>query len=260
MIPVCLSCIGNPMTADVLATPGSKASAAMVLNYLSWNILFSAPERLTIKPNSLTLTLQKRKTKSHATIRPSWLYQNIYVCSKSRLQGVYDEIEPFWWWCTGSYKLVEGRGLIPCTQCGWWHNIVFPLWLHNCSHIMRVHFKLSEYIWHVNHPTLLALNTLRPRQNGRHFADDMFKCIFLNENVWIPIEISLKFFPKGPINNIPALVQIMAWRRPGDKPLSEPMMVCLPTHICVIRPQWVNGALVDSAHKGPIMWNIDFSL
>ena len=31
----------------------------------------------------------------------------------------------------------------------------------------------------------------------------------------------------------------MAWRRPGDKPLSEPMMVCLPTHICVARPQWV---------------------
>ena len=37
--------------------------------------------------------------------------------------------------------------------------------------------------------------------------------------------MSLKFFPKGPINNIPALVQIMAWRWPGDKPLSEPMMV-----------------------------------
>ena len=42
--------------------------------------------------------------------------------------------------------------------------------------------------------------------NGRHFADDILKCIFLNENVWIPIEISLKFVPKGPIGNIPALV------------------------------------------------------
>ena len=45
--------------------------------------------------------------------------------------------------------------------------------------------------------------------------------------------------PKGPINNIPALVQIMAWHRPGDKPLSEPMMVSVLTHICVTRPQWV---------------------
>ena len=84
------------------------------------------------------------------------------------------------------------------------------------------------------------LNTLRPGQNWRHFADNIFKCIFLNENVWIPTKISLKFVPKGPINNIPALVQIMAWRRTGDKPLSEPMMVRLPMHICLTQPQWVN--------------------
>ena len=49
----------------------------------------------------------------------------------------------------------------------------------------------------------------------------------------------MKFVPGGPINNFPALVQIMAWRRPGDKPLSEPMVVRLPTHICVTRPLWV---------------------
>ena len=84
-----------------------------------------------------------------------------------------------------------------------------------------------------------SFNTLRPRQNGRHFVDDFFKCIFLNENVCIPIRISLKFVPKGPINNIPALVQMMAWRRPGDKPLSVAMMANLPTHICVSRPQCV---------------------
>ena len=69
-------------------------------------------------------------------------------------------------------------------------------------------------------PNQTMLNTLRPRPNGRHFADDIFKRIFLNENIWIPIKLSLKFVPMGSINNIPALVQIMAWRRPGDKPLS----------------------------------------
>ena len=52
-----------------------------------------------------------------------------------------------------------------------------------------------------------------------------FKCIFVNENVWTSIKISMKFVPTGLINNIPALVQIMAWRRLGDKPLSEAMMV-----------------------------------
>ena len=64
-----------------------------------------------------------------------------------------------------------------------------------------------------------------------------YKCTFLNENVQILIKISLNFVPKDPINNIPVLVQIMAWRRLGDKPLSGPMMVSLLTHTCVTRPQ-----------------------
>ena len=95
----------------------------------------------------------------------------------------------------------------------------------------------------------LAFNTLRPRQNGHRFADDTFKRIFLNENVRILIKISLKYVPKGPINNIPALVQIMAWRRSGDKPLSEPMIVSLLTHIRVTWPQWVkswHGSVIAS--------------
>ena len=60
--------------------------------------------------------------------------------------------------------------------------------------------------------------------------------------MWISIIILLKFVPKDQNNNIPALVQLMAWRRPGDKPLSvsEPTMVSLLTHIFVTRPQWVN--------------------
>ena len=53
----------------------------------------------------------------------------------------------------------------------------------------------------------------------------MWYCILLNENILISVTISLKFVSKGPINNIPALVQIIAWRRPGDKSLSEPMIV-----------------------------------
>ena len=55
----------------------------------------------------------------------------------------------------------------------------------------------------------------------------------------IGITNSVQLVPKGPINNNPALVQIMAWRRPGDKPLSETMLASLLTHICVTRPQWV---------------------
>ena len=64
-------------------------------------------------------------------------------------------------------------------------------------------------------------------QNGRHFvrSDDNFKCIFLNENDRIPILISLKFIPRSPIDNKQALVQVMAWRRTGDKSLPEPMLI-----------------------------------
>ena len=113
---------------------------------------------------------------------------------------------------------------------------------------LLVHFDIQLTIWDHHISTVVVdvdfkrnntLNTLRPRQNGRHFADDTFKRIFLNEHVRISIEISMKFVPRGLINNIRALVQIMAWRRPGNKPLSEPMIVRLPTHTCVARPQWV---------------------
>ena len=115
-----------------------------------------------------------------------------------------------------------------------WQPFCLSLKVLNNSIVM-----ISHTVFFLKKMTDGWINTLRPRQNGRRFADDTFKRIFLNENVRISIKISLKFVPKGPIINNPALVQIMAWRRPGDKPLSEPMMVCLLTHICVTRPQWV---------------------
>ena len=72
-----------------------------------------------------------------------------------------------------------------------------------------------------------TLKTLRPGQNGRRFADNVFKCIFLSENVWILIRISLKFVPNGQMNNIPTLVR-------------------LPTHISVTRPpQWVKTLTIS---------------
>ena len=114
-------------------------------------------------------------------------------------------------------------------QC--WPLTIMPLG----TSVSKIRNKIQQFSFKEMH-----FNTLRPRQNGRHFADDIFKCIFLNENTSISIDISLKFVPEGRINNIPALVQIMAWRRLGDKPLSEPMMVSLLAHICVTRPQWVN--------------------
>ena len=112
-------------------------------------------------------------------------------------------------------------------------------------------WKLKKFLWkllsslrcnstEIGMTSLMLFNTLRPRQNGCHFADDTFKCIFFTESIRIWIKISLKFVLRVPINNILALVSLMAGRRPGDKLLFEPMMVRLWTHICVTRPQWVN--------------------
>ena len=53
---------------------------------------------------------------------------------------------------------------------------------------------------------------------------DIFKSIFFNENVLISIRNSLEFAPKCPIDNRLALVQIITWRRTGDKPLSALMI------------------------------------
>ena len=127
------------------------------------------------------------------------------------------------------------------------HKIVWSVPTENLFKFIEFHsVSVNRHCCHISHllvpnVTTLTLNTTRPRQNGRRFADGTFKSIFLNENVIISIKISMKLVPKGPINNNPALVQIMAWRRSGDKPLSEPMMVSLLTHICVTWPQWVKG-------------------
>ena len=103
---------------------------------------------------------------------------------------------------------------------------------HNHPHRQFIGWLLTVF-WR----NWLCFNTLRPRQNGRYLAANIFKCIFLNENISISLKMSLNFVPKFQINDIPVMVLIMAWRRPGDKPLSEPMMVSLLMHICITRPQ-----------------------
>ena len=73
-----------------------------------------------------------------------------------------------------------------------------------------------------------CVSILRPIQYGRHFPYDILKLIFVNDNLWILIKISLKFAP----------IRSSTIYRAGDKPLFEPMMVSLLMHLCVTRPQW----------------------
>ena len=97
--------------------------------------------------------------------------------------------------------------------------------------------------------TDIVLNTLGPGQSGSHLSVDIL--IFLNKNLWLSITISWQFVPSGPINNILALVQIMAWRSPGNKPLFKPMiLVCWRTY--VTRPQWLKCVFYRFIHGGEL--------
>ena len=118
------------------------------------------------------------------------------------------------------------------------------------SEPMMITLAVTSYVWAARHGT----EQLTSDRSNMHYT-----CTFMSwhvlfihlhieaETKWtpfhrrhfLPVKMSLKLVPYGPINNISALVQIMAWRRSGDKPLSEPMMIGLPTHTWVTRPQWV---------------------
>ena len=60
-----------------------------------------------------------------------------------------------------------------------------------------------------------------PEQNDCHFADDIFKYIFMNEKFCVLIRILPTFVPTCLIDNKTASVQVTAWRRIGDNPLPE---------------------------------------
>ena len=136
-------------------------------------------------------------------------------------------------------------------------SVSIPGVLDNCVswYLLKEWWKVCFDIYYYHHICLCpTFNTLRPRQNARHFPDDTSKRNFVNEATRISTKISLSgsflSLSKGPINNIPVLAEIMAWHRPGGKPISEPMVVSLLTHICVTRPRWVNiGNKKDNNYK-----------
>ena len=103
--------------------------------------------------------------------------------------------------------------LIVMVFIAWWMKtleLYTSQWSYNVEH----HRELLQHKYPISH---IEAETIWLTFSRQHFQMDLF-----NENV---------------------LVQIMAWHRPGDKPLSEPMMVCLLIHLCVIRPHWHESAV-----------------
>ena len=87
-------------------------------------------------------------------------------------------------------------------------------------------------------------------------ADDIFKCIFLNENDRISIQISLKFVPRGPVDNKWALVHVMAWHRIGDKPLSESKLTRFTSYF--LKQCWPSAQTQISALEGDELFKDPF--
>ena len=106
----------------------------------------------------------------------------------------------------------------------WW----LEVYRITTKHMVRLRAYVNNLSYHMIAIGKWQFHTLRPRQSGR-FLRRHFQMHFLQWRVSISIEMSLNFFIGS--SNIPALVQIMGRRRPGDKPLSEPIMVSLVTHI-----------------------------
>ena len=88
--------------------------------------------------------------------------------------------------------------------------------------------------------TLVRHLTHWDQNKNSHFTYNTYKFMFLYENCCILIPNSLKFVAKGPMNNEPALVEIMAWHQTDDKPLSEPMSIHKPRHKGPLLLTWFN--------------------
>ena len=84
------------------------------------------------------------------------------------------------------------------------------------AYVLQMAFERKQIFWN---------SLLSPWTKWQPFTDDIFKCIFMNNKYCILIQTSLKFVPKGLIDNKAVLVQVMAWHQISDKPLSGPMLI-----------------------------------
>ena len=201
--------------ADALAPESARASAGTVMS-IKWDMMLS---------------------------KLPWLLMNF---------SVYLLISyPHWKWLMGSHETMLTWRVNTLWPGGtiWWKRTGSTLaevmaWCHQATshYLNQCWLIISKVLWHspegnftwnvqIICPWYALENYLcKLRQNACHFADNISKCIFLNENVWILLKIPLMVVCKVRINSISALVQMIAWHSPGDKPLFETMIVYRRIH------------------------------
>ena len=171
---------------------------------------------------------------------PYWTYE-VDPCHAEMFWGKNENVFAIisWYW-DGAGSQIKTKARVP----------VYPIQLINYTAADELVTQLKAGASIIVALMQFSLNSLVSALEvsthwGRDKMDAIKQTTFSNAfswmNIWTSVKISLKFAPKGPINNVPGLAEIMAWRRPGDKPLSEPMVASLLTHIWVSRPQWVKS-------------------
>ena len=150
------------------------------------------------------------------------------------------------------WDLTDGESTL--VQVMAWCHQAISHYLNQCWPSLVLPYGITRPQW---------VNTLRQEQNGCHFADNIFKCILLNENFYILFETSLDFVPEDPIHNNSALVQLMACCRMGNKILNSVLnlvskSICL-TSFEALRPEGPKKFLLNKSLKvviGP-KWQVN---
>ena len=147
--------------------------------------------------------------------------------------------EDIWYVCVSSMQIYAK---IDCNKAWVYGYMNIHIYMH--LHIpFTIHLSVCDALHYVCFIDYIRsiVNTARPRRNRRLFPDDILIAFSWTKMFKLRLIFYWSLFPEGPINEFTALVQIMVCRRPGEKPLSEPWMVSLLTHICVAQPQWVKS-------------------
>ena len=215
------------MAADGLDLCISRPSAAMVLPMLDNQVLiFNAEEFQQPVPSQCKKIMKKlclifssklfsTQRLTHIPLVPGSRWPRF--CRQYRVKFCRIFIKQTWWMlCLTNSSIIKNQSVWRKSYKG----IKWSIFLKNFQYSLLWFTDLICSVFH----HFLPVNSSPCGQNGHHFADNIFWHIFWNEKVISWIKISLKFVHKGPIDKSPSLIQIMAWRRIGDRPLSEPML------------------------------------
>ena len=224
------------MAADALAPCITRTSSPLILTIQDkpFPVFYTREFQL-----SCTITMLQNDTKTQiylyfSKIKLSMKRVNFFALLASSLFARVDTLR-----CPRPWSSISVTRI--------WSLWTVRLWLDS---LVRM---AAGQVWRYQRQLDCQFNSSSPGQNGRHFAEDIFICMFLNEKFCIFIWISLKFVPNGPIDKKWALVQLMAWRRIGSKPLPFTLLYFTylnqcwsswPTHICSTRGRWVEVFII----------------